>query len=270
MRKPRGTLTILAEYHRKVPAALRANGVEEYEIPEITFVSSEVRNSGASVLALNMDKQSGGATLDDFAVALKEQQTAKGNFPGPLPLVWADVVVDEVQLAQAYVAGAHGVTLTLDALGAERCKKLRDDAEQLYGLESVVVVAPALDGDLEGMIKTALEEINATMLMVAGVDADLAIAAKAWIPKTVTAIARINARGGKGLDEAEDAWRLRDAGYDAVWVSDVLYKFGGAPDSITSVIKAMKSKASVKYARASGAFSGRGEGSKEYLGDILM
>ena len=58
----------------------------------------------------------------------------------------------------------------------------------------------------------------------------------------------------------------------------MLYKFGvfsgtlfaASPDTITSVIKAMKSKASVKYARASGAFSGKGEGAKEYLGDIMM
>ena len=97
-------------------------------------------------------------------------------------------------------------------------------------------------------------------------------------PRRVEDDARVDARDDQGLEEAEEAWDLRDAGYDAVWVSDVLYKFGSfsgnlfasSPDTITSVVKAMKSKASTKFARASGAFSGKGEGAKEYLGDILM
>ena len=97
-------------------------------------------------------------------------------------------------------------------------------------------------------------------------------------PADVCVVARVDARDDQGLEEAEESWELRDAGYDAVWVSDVLYKFGSfsgnlfasSPDTITSVVKAMKSKASTKFARASGAFSGKGEGAKEYLGDILM
>ena len=106
----------------------------------------------------------------------------------------------------------------------------------------------------------------------------MASAVKEMKSDDLVLIARVDARDDQGLEEAEEAWDLRDAGYDAVWVSDVLYKFGSfsgnlfasSPDTITSVVKAMKSKASTKFARASGAFSGKGEGAKEYLGDILM
>ena len=49
----------------------------------------------------------------------------------------------------------------------------------------------------------------------------------------------------------------------------VLFKFGmGEGEHTMSVIKAIKSKGSVKYARASGAFNGKGEGAKEFLGTI--
>ena len=34
-----------------------------------------------------MDSFTGGATAEDFAAALLEQEKARGDFPGPLPLV---------------------------------------------------------------------------------------------------------------------------------------------------------------------------------------
>ena len=69
--------------------------------------------------------------------------------------------------------------------------------------------------------------------------------------------------------QAEDAWRLRDAGCNSVWASEVLFKFGmNDGEHAMSVIRAMKSKGSVKYARASGAYVGRGEGAKEFLATI--
>ena len=64
---------------------------------------------------------------------------------------------------------------------------------------------------------------------------------------------------------------MRDAGCNSIFASEVLFKFGMADGEHTmSIIKAIKSKGSVKYARASGAFTGKGEGAKEYLGTIEM
>ena len=113
----------------------------------------------------------------------------------------------------------------------------------------------------------------------------------------------------QALVEAEDAWRVRDAGYGGVWASSVLFKFGGftgmhfkvSNDNANSVVMALKAKGSTKcvvddhrvrraraladttlrparppslpprrYGRASGRFTGKGEGAREYLGDLLM
>lgn len=277
-RQKRGALGVVAEFNKKVPAALKAIGVQEYEIPDINLVSTELRGAGANVMAINMESVAGGCDDADFAYASLEQASAKEDFPGPLPLVWMDAVVDEVQLARAKIAGAVAVTLGLETLGAERCKALFDLAETKYGLEALVICAPRAAGadGLGDLLQSAINDVGAQVIIVGGVDQQTKC--KAVVESDVVLVARVDAHDNQGLEEAEEAWDLRDAGYDAVWVSDVLYKFGSfsgnlfasSPDSVTSVIKAVKSKASTKFARASGAFSGKGEGAKEHLGDLLM
>lgn len=265
--RSRRALGVIAEYTCKIPAALRLNKVQQYEVPGIEFVSTETRAAGASCLALNMDPATGGCSLKDFAAAKIEQASAAKDYPGPLPLLWMDLLVDQVQLAQAYSAGAAAVTID-KRVAADAWRDLADTAELCYGLEVFVVCRPEdLDGD-------DLGERSVVLVGTSGIEHAIQLR-----PRIAgCAILKIDAKPGQGLEEAEEAWLARDAGFDAVWLSDVLYKFGAfsgklfcaAPDSITSVIKAVKSKASANYARASASFSGKGEGAKEYLGDILI
>ena len=87
---------------------------------------------------------------------------------------------------------------------------------------------------------------------------------------TITTIANINAKNNKGLEEVEDAWACRDLGFHCVWVGDVLYKSGNNEvEHPGAILKAMTAKSSLRWASPQ-AFSGRGEGATEYLGDILM
>lgn len=41
----------------------------------------------------------------------------------------------------------------------------------------------------------------------------------------VIAIAQVDRRSDEGLDEIEDCWKLRDAGYNTVWLSEVRVTF---------------------------------------------
>ena len=78
------------------------------------------------------------------------------------------------------------------------------------------------------------------------------------------------ANDNKALEEVEEAWVLRDQGFTSVWVSDALYKSGNDPSEHSgAIIRAMCAKSSVKWASAK-AMGGKGEGAREYLGDILM
>jgi indole-3-glycerol phosphate synthase len=77
-------------------------------------------------------------------------------------------------------------------------------------------------------------------------------------------------RSDKGLAEVEEAWACRDKGFNCAWISEALYKAGNsASEHPGAIIKSMVAKASVKWASPV-ARSGRGEGAREYLGDILM
>lgn len=88
--------------------------------------------------------------------------------------------------------------------------------------------------------------------------------------ENVCVLANILARENKALEEVEEVWMLRDRGFNGAWVSDALYKSGNDPvEHPAAIIRSMQAKSSVKYASAR-AKSGKGEGAKEYLGDIMM
>ena len=81
-------------------------------------------------------------------------------------------------------------------------------------------------------------------------------------------------------NEIEDVWYIRDTHmFQGIYVSDILYKgqvasttFTGSNDSMEhpgSIIKAMISKSSKLWGVVT-TKSGRGEGAREYLGDIMM
>ena len=137
-----------------------------------------------------MDPVQGNCTLADFAALRDEQATARGDFPGPCPLVWNDVVVDEVQIAQASVSGAHAVTLSLGVLGPERLAALRE-AAAAYGL--AVVTQLASGDEIDAAVAAGLDEFA----VLVGVDADEAIALR---PRSA---ARPRRGGGRVGDEAE-------------------------------------------------------------------
>ena len=205
-----------------------------------------------------------------WMLLLPNRPRQRRTFLDPLPIVWMDAVVDEVQFARAAVGGAEAVTLNLETLGVDRCNELKSVAEDKYGLEALIVCAPRAAG-AEGLVplmQQARDDVKASVLVVGGVAFDaMASAVKEMKSEDLVLIARVDARDDQGLEEAEEAWDLRDAGYDAVWVSDVLYKFGSfsgnlfasSPDTITSVVKAMKSKASTKFAGVRRVF-GQGRG----------
>ena len=133
-------------------------------------------------------------------------------------------------------------------------------------MESVIEVSNLDD------IKSAVSSLSAPIILINSAD-DIETKCS-WrsehIPSDVASVCLINANQNKALEEVEEAWKLRDGGYQAVWVSDCLFKSGSDPtEHAGAIINAMKSKSSVKFASPRSK-SGRGEGAREYLGDILM
>mmetsp|Transcript_5800 Transcript_5800/g.14497 ORF Transcript_5800/g.14497 Transcript_5800/m.14497 type:complete len:384 (+) Transcript_5800:39-1190(+) len=260
--KRKGTITVIAEYKRK----LEGDGyLSEILPPEI--LSPVFREFGAAAVAVLADDRTGGCSYDDVATMVEEQRDARGEVPGPLPVISSDLIVDEIQIAQAADAGAKAVTVTYGVVGAEKVAQFIKDAKAL-GLEAIVSVSSAEEA--QGAV-----DAGASIVSVAGVDgadAKYGVIESLSVPegRSVCTIANILAKDNKALEEVEEAWICRDRGFNCVWVSDALYKSGNDPvEHPGAIITSMKAKSSVKYASPK-ARSGKGEGAREYLGDILM
>jgi len=264
--KRRGTITVIAEYKRKLD---KGGFIDETLDPEI--LSPKFREFGATAVAVMADERMGGCTYKDLSIVKEEQESARGDVPGPLYVISSDLIVDDIQLAQASVSGADAVLLNLDAIDIDKCKELYTGAKSI-GLDVILGVSSAdkandavqsvLGGDDKPGILCILgggDDIDEKAAIIQNLD-----------PKLICTIGIIYARDSKQLEEVEEAWMLRDKGFNAVWASDCLYKYGqDEGEHPGAIIRSMKSKSSLKYASPK-AMSGRGEGAREYLGDIMM
>lgn len=260
--KRKGTITIVAEYKRK----LEGSGFLSEILPPETL-SPVFREFGAAAVAVLADERTGGCSYDDVVAMVAEQKEAQGEVPGPLPVISSDLIVDEIQIARAADAGAKAVTVTYEVVGVEKVTQFIKDAKAL-GLEVIVNVNSAEEA--QGAVDAGASIISITG--VDGVDGKYAAIESLSVPegRSVCTVANILAKDNKALEEVEEAWMCRDKGFNCVWVSDALYKSGIDPtEHPGAIINSMKAKSSVKYASPK-ARSGKGEGAREYLGDIMM
>jgi indole-3-glycerol phosphate synthase len=258
----KGTISIIAEYKRKIEGSGFLT-----EILDPVLLSPVFREFGAAAVAVLADERAGGCTYDDVVTIVEEQNDALGDVPGPLPVISSELIVDEIQIAQAADAGAKAVTVTYGVVGEEKVQQFINDAAAL-GLEVIVNVGSAEEA--QGAVNVGASIISVTG--VDGADNKFAVIESLSIPegRKVCTVANILAKDNKALEEVEEAWMCRDFGFNCVWVSDALYKAGNDPvEHPGAIINSMKAKSSVKYASPK-ARSGKGEGAREYLGDILM
>lgn len=260
--KRKGTISIIAEYKRTL--VVDSGFADDMFAPEI--MSPVFREFGAKAVAVLADQRMGGCTYDDIVNISKEQEGAKGQMPEPCPVISSDLIVDELQIARSAAAGAKAVLITYDVAGDKTEFFIK--CARAIGLETIVGISNKEEAQIA-------IDAGARMISITGVDdVDEKIAAIAdlQIPEgaQVCTIANILANKNKALEEVEEAWVLRDKGFNSVWVSDCLYKSGNDPsEHAGAIIRGMAAKSSVKWASAK-AMGGKGEGAREYLGDIMM
>ena len=262
-----GTLTVIAEYKRKLTEA--ANGyIDSIYDPEL--LSPTFREYGAAAIAVTADEKLGGCTYDDLAAFCEEQRRARMEVPGPVLIINNDLILDELQIARTKSVGAAGVVLDMDFLDQESDEQLTSllKATKACDLEAIVCLASAEQAQ-------RAVDAGARIICVVRVDAvadKVATIERLQTPEgqTICKIASITAQPNKSLNEIEQAWAVRDKGFQSAWLGDVLYKNAAAAgEHPGAVIKACISKSSLKWASPKAA-SGKGEGAREYLGDILM
>eukprot|EP00529_Nitzschia_sp_RCC80_P020978 CAMPEP_0113453612 /NCGR_PEP_ID=MMETSP0014_2-20120614/7444_1 /TAXON_ID=2857 /ORGANISM="Nitzschia sp." /LENGTH=399 /DNA_ID=CAMNT_0000345005 /DNA_START=137 /DNA_END=1336 /DNA_ORIENTATION=- /assembly_acc=CAM_ASM_000159 len=260
----KGTITVIAEYKRKLSGG---SSIIDKDIFAPELLSSEFREFGAHGIAVLADERMGGCTYDDLSLFVEDQRRSKNSVPGPVHVINSDIIVDELQIARSAAAGASAVVLNLELLGSDMTKKLLR-ASQAVNLE--VIVAVSTKEEAQQAIDLGARMVSVVNLPDAEGKVEAVTDLKIPDGATVTTIANILHRGDKGLAEVEEAWACRDKGFNCAWISDALYKSGNnANEHPGAIIKSMSAKSSVRWASPV-AKSGRGEGAREYLGDIMM
>ena len=260
--KRKGTISIIAEYKRTF--IVKAGFAKDMFSPEI--MSPTFREFGARGIAVLADKRMGGCDYGDITSIAKEQESAKGEMPEPVPVICSDIIVDEVQIARSAAAGAQAVFLSYGVVGEKaelfiKCARALN-IESIVGVSNKEEAQKAIDAGARMISVTGVDDIDDKVAAIS----DLNIPEGAQVLK----IANILANDNKALEEVEEAWICRDKGFNSVWVSDCLYKSGNDPaEHAGAIIRGMGAKSSVKWASAK-ALAGKGEGATEYLGDILM
>lgn len=261
----RGTLTIIAEYNRKTRFTDTGIIPDLYD-PEV--VSPMFREYLASAIAVTADERMGGCDYSTLKTFVTEQKRAHMEVPGPVMIINNDLILDELQIARTADVGADAIVLSAAVLEKDELEKLLKCAaavslEAIVAVSSVEQAQQAIDMGAQMISVQGIgsNEERATLLQSLNLPQD----------RSVTTICNLGAAKGKGdLQEIEDAWFLRDKGYNSIIVGETLYKSGSLDIEHPGVIiRSMKSKSSLKFASPK-ASNGRGEGAREYLGDIMM
>ena len=122
LKKPKGSLAIVPE---GVPIDAASLGGIDLDDP--AYIGESSRDGNAAAVCVRVSGPSM-LTADALAATVAEQETARGDFPGPLPVISRDDVVDTLQLAKAKADGAGAVVLNVVLNGAEKTKELFDQA----------------------------------------------------------------------------------------------------------------------------------------------
>ena len=262
--KRKGTITVIAEYKRK--SAFTSSGFIK-DIYDAELMSPVFREYGAAGIAVMADERMGGCTYRDLELILEEQRRARNEVPGTVPVINNDLIIDELQVARSAVLGCTAVVINLPIVGLETTELLLKAAKAV-DLEAIVAVST--HEEAQSAVDAGARMLS--VIHVEGIDEKVAVIEGLSIPagQQVCTIANVLARNDKQLQEIEEAWAVRDKGFNCVWVGEALYKEGSdATEHPGAIIKSMRSKSSLRFASPK-ASSGKGEGAREYLGDIMM
>lgn len=249
LKKPKGTLALVCE-----GVSVDSISLGGYDLNDPKYLSEEFRKGGCSAVSVRVACEKSLAE-DALQTSVEEQEVARGQFPGPLPVIARGPIVDELQLAEAAAAGAEAVVLPLALNGLERTGELMAEAE-LLGLEVMLRVCSEEQlGDAMGL--------EPKMVVIGDVNLEQGTKLLEGLPDSVIAVADIPTLDVRGV------WQVRDAGFGSLISGEDLLR-GCIRDRVPpqAIIKAMLSKGSAKYGL--GFQKGRLEGAKEFLGSIAM
>ena len=208
------SVSVIPEYNKKSKTGFIIG------LPPPEILGGVLREARSSGIIVSLDKRSGGATPEEFARFTKEQAKARIQMPIPIPIVWHDFIVDDVQILDAAAHGAAAITLYPDygeSLAAQiaLCKK--------HQLEPVVMIKSVEEGKAAiaaGARCFCLHTLEETQL----------VEVRDALPKSEEYLygARLRPEAEFSLyAEIDTTWILRDSNFNFVWPSpEAIYATG--------------------------------------------
>lgn len=171
---------------------------------DAAHIASLYEQGGASCLSVLTDEHFFGGSVDDLQIARASTS---------LPVIRKDFTVSEFDVLDARLMGADCVLLIAAALTDDELSRFHDLAVQI-GLEVLVETHDEHELERALNVGATIVGVNQRDLITFEVDHARAERMASLIPPTVVRVAE------SGVRNADDARRLRDAGYDAVLVGE--------------------------------------------------
>lgn len=196
-------LTMIAEIKRRSPSKGDLN-------PSLdpAGLAKEYIEGGARAISVLTDEVGFGGTLHDLRAVIEA-------CPG-VPVLRKDFIVDLRQLYETARTGAHAVLLITSALGDRLAEFIR--VSHAYGLEALVEVHDLEELQLAQKSGAKIIGVNNRDLVTFDVSIATSEKLAPHISPEVIKIAE------SGILSADDALRMRAAGYDAILVGEALVK----------------------------------------------
>lgn len=199
-------LSVIAEMKRKSPSAGELR-------PDLdpAAAAADYGKAGARAVSVLTDRVWFGGAVGD----LREARSACG-----LPVLRKEFIIDELQIQQSREAGADAVLLIARILSPERLAELHRYAASA-GLDCLVEIRnrPELDAALRA--GASIVGVNNRDLETLDTDLTVSLELARSLPDSVTKVAE------SGIRSADDARRLREAGYDAILVGEAVIRTPG-------------------------------------------
>jgi indole-3-glycerol phosphate synthase len=199
-------LSIIAEIKRKSPSS----GTMA-TIPDPVIQALYYQQGGASAISVLTDHQFFGGSIEDLEKIANMQRGCNN-----IPLLRKDFVIDPFQIAEAAFSGASAVLLIVAALGSATIDMLRE-ADRM-GLEALVEVHDRKELDIAIESGAKIVGVNNRNLKTFEVDMKTAETLCPLIPSNIAKVAE------SGIKSREEAYHLRDCGYDAVLIGEALVR----------------------------------------------
>jgi indole-3-glycerol phosphate synthase len=200
-----GRLAVIAEVKRRSPSK---GDLDAGLVPGV--LAKAYAGGGATCLSVLTDRDFFGGSEADLTEARSAVE---------VPVLRKDFTVAEADVCDARIMGADAVLLIAAALDDGELRRLAGLAGEI-GIDALVEIHDEAELERALTVGATLVGVNQRDLVTFEVDTNRAERVAAAMPDGVVKVAE------SGVQSADDAQRLRDAGFDAVLVGEALVRSG--------------------------------------------